>query len=58
MKMAEIMLEVEGKTQPWKVVVTEGMGEETLLGVDHPVTLSIFGKSLTTMNGDDPVLGG
>ena len=57
MKMAEIMLEVEGKTQPWKVVVMKGMGGEALLGVDHPVTLSLFGKSLSTMNGDDPVLG-
>ena len=56
-KMAEIMLEVEGKTQPWKLVVMEGMGGEALLGVDHPVTLSLLGKSLSTMNGDDPVLG-
>ena len=57
MKMAEIMQEVEGNTQPWKVVAMEGMDGEALFGVDHPVTLSLFGKSLSTMNGDDPVLG-
>ena len=55
-KMDEIMLKVEGKTQPWKVDVIEGIGGETLLGVEHPVTLSLFGKSLSTTNGDDPVL--
>ena len=55
-KMDEIMLKVEGKTQPWKVDVIEGIGGEALLGVEHPVTLSLFGKSLSTMNGDDPVL--
>ena len=55
-KMDEILLKVEGKTQPWKVDVIEGIGGEALLGVEHPVTLSLFGKSLSTMNGDDPVL--
>ena len=39
------------------VVVMEGMGGQALLGVDHPVTLSLFGKSFSTINCDDPVLG-
>ena len=56
MKMAVIMLEVEGKSQPRKVVVMEGMCGEALLGVDQPVTLSLCGKSLSTINGDYPNL--
>ena len=33
------------------------MGRETLHGVNHPVTLNLFRKSLSTINGDEPVLG-
>ena len=55
MQMAEIMLEVEGKTRPWKVIVMEGTGREALLGVDHPVTRSLFGRGSFIVNGDDPI---
>ena len=35
----------------------EGMGGEALLGVNHPEIFSLLRKSLSTMNGDNPVLG-
>ena len=55
MQVAEVMLEVEGKTRPCKVVVMEGTGREALLGVDHPVTPSLFGRGSFTVNGDDRI---
>ena len=54
-KIAEIMLEVEGKTQPWKVVVMDRIGGEALFEVDHQVTLNLFRNSLSIITGDDPV---
>ena len=55
MQMAEVMLGVEGKTRPWKVIVMEGTGREALLGVDHLVTRSLFGRGSFIVNGDDPI---
>ena len=55
MQMAEVMLEVEGKTRPLEVIVMEGSGREVLLGVDHPVTRSLFGRGSFIVNGDDPI---